>query len=121
MAHALEVDLEDMGRLSLESTQAVPMNAQCAVFAESEVVSLIHANTPKNDIASAIHDAIASRIAALVRRVGLEREMVLIGGMARNPGFVKALEEELGVELLIPEKPEFVNAYGAALAAEEKA
>lgn len=120
MADALEVDLEDMGQLSLESSQPVAMNAQCAVFAESEVVSLIHANTPKEDIARAIHDAIASRTASLIRRVGLVKEMSLIGGMAKNPGFIQALQEDMEIQLLIPENPEFVSAYGAALAAAER-
>jgi benzoyl-CoA reductase subunit D len=69
MSRALEVDIEALGPMSLESTQAIPMNAQCAVFAESEVVSLLHAKTPKEDIARAVHDAIASRIVSLARGV----------------------------------------------------
>ncbi len=121
MSRALEVPLEEMGTLSLQSDKAVPMNAQCAVFAESEVVSLIHAKTPKMDIARAIHNAMASRISSMVRRVGLQREMTIIGGVARNPGFVKCLEEDLKVTMLLPEEPEYVSALGAAIAAEEKA
>lgn len=120
MARALEVGLEDMGPLSLKATQAVPMNAQCAVFAESELVTLIHAKTPKPDMARAIHDAIADRIVSMVRRVGVEKEIVLIGGVALNVGFVESLNRELGMEVKIPEEPEFVGALGAALVAAEK-
>ncbi|NIM50768.1 MAG: CoA activase, partial [Gemmatimonadales bacterium] len=67
MSRALEVDIEALGPMSLNSTNAIPMNAQCAVFAESEVVSLLHAKTAKEDIARAVHDAIASRIVSLAR------------------------------------------------------
>ncbi|MBW2086027.1 MAG: CoA activase [Deltaproteobacteria bacterium] len=120
MARALEVSLEEMGPLSLKATQAVPMNAQCAVFAESELVTLIHAKTPKPDMARAIHDAIADRIVSMVRRVGIESEVVLIGGVAKNVGFVDSLNREHGQEINIPEEPEFVGALGAALIAADQ-
>jgi len=73
MARALEVNLEEMGPMSLKSQKSVPMNAQCAVFAESEVVSLIHAKHAKEDIVRAVHDAIAERIASMTRRSGSRR------------------------------------------------
>ncbi|MFX0113332.1 MAG: acyl-CoA dehydratase activase [Candidatus Hodarchaeota archaeon] len=117
MARALEVKLEEMGPMSLQSKKAVPMNAQCSVFAESEVVSLIHAGTSKEDISRAIHDAIASRIASMVRRIGVEKEVALVGGVAKNVGFEDSLKRTLGLSsLLIPDNPEFVGAFGAALA-----
>jgi len=119
MARALEVPLEKMGEFSLKSQNAVPMNAQCAIFAESEVVSLIHAKTPKEDIVRAVHDAIASRITSMVRRVGIEKEVALVGGVARNVGFVKSMKDDLELEMLVPEDPEFVAALGAAIAAAE--
>lgn len=117
MARALEVPIEEFGALSLQSTQAIPMNAQCAVFAESEVVSLIHRKTSKPDIARAIHDAIADRITSMVRRVGVEERVALTGGMARNVGFVKSLREDLQTDVLIVEEPDYVGATGAAFAA----
>lgn len=120
MARALEVDLEEFGRLSLKSTKTIPMNAQCAVFSESEVVSLVHARTEKADIAKAVHDAIAGRIASMVRRVGIEKDIVLIGGVAKNPGFVDALRRTLEVGILVPEDPEYIGALGAALSFTEK-
>ncbi len=117
MARALELKLEEMGELSLKSTTAVPMNAQCTVFAESEVVSLIHQKTPKPDIVRAVHDAISSRITSMARRVGVEKDIALIGGLAHNAGFVDALKRGLEADVLVPADPEFVGALGAALIA----
>jgi benzoyl-CoA reductase subunit D len=119
MARALEIPLEKMGELSMQSDQVVPMNAQCAVFAESEVVSLIHAKTSKPNIARSVHDAIASRIVSMARRVGIENDIVLVGGLSRNKGFVKSLQDALGNTVLIPQEPEFAGAIGAALVAGE--
>ena len=106
--------------MSRQSTQAVAMNAQCAVFAESELVSLVHSQTAKADIARAVHEAIADRIVALVRRLGLEAAVLLIGGLARNLGFLESLKRELKTEIVVPENPEIVSAYGAALIAAGK-
>jgi benzoyl-CoA reductase subunit D len=121
MARALEVPLEEFGPLSLKSDKEIPMNAQCAVFAESEVVSLVHAKTPKEDIARAVHDAIASRISSMVRRVGVEQKVALVGGLAYNVGFADSLKRDLETDLLIPPDPEYTAAIGAALVAAERA
>ncbi len=121
MARALEVSVEEMGALCLQSDIKIPLNAQCVIFAESEVVGLIHARTPKAHISKAIHDAVAGRIVSMVRRVGIRPEVVLLGGVAQNPGFVKAVQKELQLErLLIPQNPEFGPAQGAALAAAQE-
>lgn len=118
MSRAIEIPLEQMGPMSLKSTQEIPLNATCAVFAESEVVSLIHQKMSKSDIAKAVHDGIATRITSMVRRVGVEKDVALIGGVAKNPGFVASLQHHLEVDkLLIYEDTEFVGALGAALAA----
>ena len=119
MSRALEVEIEALGQMSLASTQAIPMNAQCAVFAESEVVSLLHAKVAKEDIARAVHDAIASRIVSLARKIGFEPDVVLIGGVAHNVGFVDSLQRALECEVVIPDDPEYMGALGAALAAVE--
>ena len=121
MARALEIKVEEIGPLSLKSQKTVPMNAQCAVFAESEVVSLIHAKHSKEDIARAVHDAIADRIASLSRKIGLEKDVALVGGVARNVGFVDSLKRDLQLDLLIPEDPEYSCALGAAYVALKKA
>jgi benzoyl-CoA reductase subunit D len=119
MARALEVSLEDFGKLSLKSNNQIPMNAQCAVFAESEVVSLLHLKTPKEDISRAVHDAIADRIVSMVRRVGINPEVALVGAVSRNVGFVNSLQRSLEREVIVPKDAEYVGALGAALSATE--
>ena len=115
MASALEVPLDELAQLPLQSTAKISMNAQCVIFAESEVVSLIHSGITKPDISRAIHDAIADRIAAMARRVGVEKDIVLIGGMAKNIGFIDALKRSLGTDILVSRDPEYVSALGAAI------
>jgi benzoyl-CoA reductase subunit D len=122
MARALETSLDEMGPLALQSEKKIPMNAQCAVFAESEVVGLIHAKTEKKDISKAVHDAMASRIVSMIRRIGVPQDVVMLGGVGYNPGFVEAMKKQLGLEkVLIPEHPEFGAAVGAAVVAAEEA
>jgi benzoyl-CoA reductase subunit D len=117
MARALEIKVPEMIELSLKSTKDAPINATCAVFAESEVVSLIHSKIEKADIAHAVHDAIASRVSSMVRRIPIENDIALIGGVANNAAIVDVMKKHLGVELVVPEDPQFVSALGAALAA----
>ncbi|MDP6180553.1 MAG: acyl-CoA dehydratase activase [Desulfatiglandales bacterium] len=122
MARALEISLEDMGSLCLKTDTEIPMNAQCAIFAESEVVGLIHAKTKKPDISKAIHDAMASRIVSMIRRVGVNEDVAMLGGVGRNPGFVEAMKRELKLEKIqIPDEPEYGAAVGAAVVAAEEA
>jgi len=120
MARALEVTIEEMGALGLMSEKKIPMNAQCVIFAESEVVGLIHAGTDKADISKAIHDSMAGRIVSIIRRIGLNKDVALLGGVGYNPGFRSALLNELKIEkIYIPDKPEFGAAVGAAVVAAE--
>ena len=108
--------------MSLDSDKSIPMNAQCAIFAESEVVGLIHAKTAKVDISKAIHDAMASRIVSMIRRIGVNEDIVMIGGVGLNPGFVGSLKAELDIsDIYIPEDPAFGAAVGAAVVVGEEA
>jgi len=121
MARALGIGVEEMGRLSLRSEREVRMNAPCAIFAESEVIGLIHSNIPAADISRAIYDCIARRIAGIIRRVGIHEEVVLIGGPARSAGLLSSLRRELKVtQVLAPAEPDFGAAVGAALCAAEE-
>lgn len=121
MAHALEVPIEEMGPLCLQSDKEIAMNAQCVVFAESEVVGLIHAKTEKPDISKAIHDSMASRIVSMIRRIGVNKDVAMLGGVGYNPGFLAAVLRELKVEkIYVPEEPEYGAAVGAAVVAAEK-
>jgi benzoyl-CoA reductase subunit D len=118
MARALEVSIEEMGAICLQSAKEIPINAQCAIFAESEVVGLIHSKTSKPDISKAIHDSIASRIVSMIRRIGVNEDVVVIGGLAHNPGFMSSITKQLKVnQVFTPPDPEFGAAVGAAVAA----
>jgi len=117
MARALEVKLEEMGPLSLKAERASPINASCVIFGESDVVSLIHRQESKPEIARAVFDAMADRVSAMMHRLGITPEVVLVGGVAKDPGFVASLNRKLGLTVVIPEYPEYVGAHGAALIA----
>jgi benzoyl-CoA reductase subunit D len=121
MARALEVKLEEMGSLSLNAKKASPINASCVIFAESDVVSLIHREEPKPEIARAIFDAMAERVSSMVRRLGVKPDVVLVGGVAKDVGFVASLKNIMGMDILIPEEPLFAGAVGAALIAAKRA
>lgn len=115
MARALEVKMEDMGPLALKAEKASSINASCVIFGESDVVSLIHKQESKPEIARAVYDAMADRISSMVHRLGIKPQVVLIGGVAKDVGFVASLKRKLNVEILIPENPEYAGALGAAL------
>jgi predicted CoA-substrate-specific enzyme activase len=114
MSRALELPLEEFAKIPMQSSKKIAMNAQCVIFAESEVVSLMHSAVTRPDISKAVHDAIADRIASMARRVGIEKDVALIGGMALNIGFTDSLKRNLGIEVFIPENPQFISALGAA-------
>lgn len=121
MARALEVKLEEMGPLSLQAERSSPINASCVIFGESDVVSLIHRQESKPEIARAVFDAMADRISSMIHRLGVNPEVVLVGGVAKDTGFIASLKRKLGVNILIPEFPEYIGALGAALVAANRA
>lgn len=114
MSRALEITVEKMAKISLESDRSIPINAQCAVFGESEVISLIHQKIAKKDIAHAVHDAIAGRVSSVARIVGTEKDIVMIGVVAMNTGFVDALKRDIKLDVTVPPNPDYVGAIGAA-------
>jgi benzoyl-CoA reductase subunit D len=121
MARALEVKLEDMGPLALKAERASPINASCVIFGESDVVSLIHRQESKPEIARAVYDAMADRISSMVHRLGINPDIILVGGVAKDVGFVASLNRKLGVNVIIPEYPEYAGALGAAIIAATRA
>ena len=121
MARALEVKLEEMGPLSLKAERASPINASCVIFGESDVVTLIHRQESKPEIARAVFDAMADRVSSMLFRLGLTPDVVLVGGAAKDVGFVASLKRKIGIDVLIPEFPEFAGALGAALVAASRA
>jgi len=121
MARALEVERIEMGPISLTSAEKVSVSSVCTVFAESEVVGLIHQGADKRDIIRGIHAAIADRTRALVGRVGIEAEVTMTGGVAKNAGVVRELEDRLGLKVNLPAEPQITGALGAALIARDRA
>lgn len=120
MARALEVDLEDLGSLSRESSRPQTISSFCTVFGESEVVSHIADGAEVKDIARGLHAAIAQRVIGLARRVGIEAELTMSGGVARNVGMRDAIEIELGLTLNVSDQSQVIGALGAALIARER-
>ena len=120
MAKTLEISIGELGPISFNSKENIEITSMCSVFAESEVISLIAQNKEKSDIANGVHNAIASKSYSLLKRVGFEKEFMMTGGVAKNPGVVKAVENKIGSKLYICEEPEIVGATGAALYALEK-
>ena len=121
MARTLELKLEELGPISLESKNQAKITAQCSVFAETEVVSLMADGIEVSDIVAGIHDAVASRIMSLVYRVGLEEDLTITGGVAKNIGVVTYLEKRLGVtSKKFSVDPQIIGALGAALTAKEQ-
>jgi len=117
MAKALELKIDDLGPISLESENPCCISSVCTVFAESEVVSLRAEGKSREDIIAGIHKSIASRIRAMMYQIGKEEPVVLTGGVAQNKGVVKALESEFKISIGIPENPQITGALGAALIA----
>ncbi len=120
IARTLEVSLDELGAIALTSQEKIEITSMCSVFAESEVISLIANNKEKADIADGVCHAIANKASGMLRRVGMEPEFMMTGGVAKNPGVVRAVEEKIGSKLYICEEPEIVGAAGAAVYALEK-
>ena len=114
-ARYLEVKLEDLGQLSLNSDAPQQISSVCAVFAESEIINLVTAGVSVENIIRGIHDSLAQRALQLLKRVGLEPEVTFVGGMALQSGQIKALEASLGLPVNVAEMPDLVAALGAAL------
>lgn len=121
MARTLGFGLDEFGELSCEADANLRLNSMCAVFAESEVISLIARGEEPTRIARAVHESAADRIAALVRSVVTEAgPIMLAGGVARNPCVVEILGSRFGAEPFVHERAQYVAALGAALVASRK-
>ena len=112
---ALDIPLDDLGATALKSESAVRISTTCTVFAESEVLSWLGKGKKIQDILWGVHKSIASRSVGLMRRVGVDEEVTFTGGVAKNIGMIKALEENLGVKLNVNEQSHYMGALGAAL------
>ena len=114
-AKYLEIPIEAVGTLSLQATNPQPISSVCAVLAESEIINHVSAGVSVENILRGIHDSLADRAVGMLKRVGMEGEVTLIGGVALQAGMVKALQEKLGVEVNVPPGCDYICALGAAL------
>lgn len=114
-AKYLEVSLESVGGLSMRATHPQPISSVCAVLAESEIINHVSAGVSVEDILRGIHESLAERAGGLLKRVGMDGEVTFIGGVARQEGIIRALEERLGVKVNVPPDCDYVCAMGAAL------
>jgi predicted CoA-substrate-specific enzyme activase len=119
IAKVLHVKVEEIGDLSLKSRKRVDFNTGCAVFSESEAISRIAEGVRKEDLLAGIHRALAAQINSLAERLGVEEDVALVGGGARDVGLVQALKEIRGHTILIPPRPHMTAALGAAIIAME--
>lgn len=115
MARTMEMSLDEMSRMGLKYKEDITISSMCTVFAESEVVSLIAQNKAADDIVHGLNKAVASKTAALVKRVGGEERYMMTGGVSKNESLVKTLEEKLGTTLVVHADAQLCGALGAAL------
>jgi len=119
LADTLGLKLEELGSISLKATNKVQISSTCTVFAQQEVMAYLSKGAPLADIVAGLHDAIASRVVKMAKRLKIEPDVVFTGGVAKNIGVVNALKENLGLEVLVPEEPLLTGAIGAALLGKE--
>ena len=123
MAKVLNLNLDEMGEMSVRSKQPITFASACTVWAQADVIQHLNDKVPIEDIAAGVNNAMASRMATLANNIGLEKDVCMTGGVAKNDGVVNALEKNLGIRIkrIRREDPQIVGAIGAALFAMEKA
>jgi predicted CoA-substrate-specific enzyme activase len=122
IADALKVSLFVIGELSLTSTRSIQFSRICALYAKSEAIALLRRGESKADILAGLHEVIATRAVAMLRRVGIQDKFVITGGIARNVGVVTRIGEKVrGTKVTIPAEPMIAGAMGAALFALDRA
>lgn len=114
-AEVLGLSLDDIGEVSLRGRSPVRLSTVCTVFVESDIMSYLAQSRSVEDILAGIHSAVAARTIALVRRVGIEEEATFTGGVAKNIGMVRSLEQKLEMKLNVSPESHYMGAIGAAL------
>ena len=121
MARAFEMSLDEFSNLSLTAKNMIPITAQCAVFAESEVISLVGEGKPMEEIAAGIQLSVAKRCFVMAKKAGATDSVTLTGGCAKNEGLKKAIEKVLKINVVdLPTDPQLMGALGAAEYARQK-
>ena len=121
IADVLQVPLDEIGDLSLKSTQDVAFSTVCAVFARSEALALLRKGVSRCDILAGLHDAIAVRCLNLLKRIVIDKDFTVTGGISKNIGMVEKIKNKVGLEPVLAPDPQIIGALGAALFAREKA
>jgi len=119
MMKTLDMDYDTMSNAATNSRTPSKISNMCTVFAESEVITLLAKGESRENIAAGLCNSIAERLATMVKRIGLNKEVMMTGGDAKNGGVVKLLEDKLNTKIFIPEEPQIIGALGAALEAQE--
>jgi predicted CoA-substrate-specific enzyme activase len=115
IADTVGLRLEQMGDLSLRSTHPAQISSICTIWAQQEVASRLAEGVPVPDLIAGVHRSLADRVARMVKRLKLQKEVILTGGGGKNKGLLKALSEQLDCEILVPPEPLITGALGAAL------
>jgi len=122
VAEALHVPLSEIGPLALKSTKVLPFSTTCAAFGRGAAVTMMKEGERKEDILGGLHEAIATRVTALVKKVGIADKFAITGGIGRNVGLVSKIEQKIGgLKVTLPQEPMIVGALGAALFALDRA
>ncbi len=115
IAESLGVPLEEIGAISLTAERIAAVSSTCTVFADQEVISRLASGEPVANLIAGVHDAVATRVYSLVKKLNVEADIAVTGGGAKNIGLVRALESKFGCPLLVPPEPLITGALGAAL------
>lgn len=119
MARAMEVDLDEFGRMSLNADLPARISSLCTVFAESEIISLIAKGEKRENIIAGIHESICVRVLAMANRIGIKSPVMMTGGVAKNIGVVRAFEKAIGSPIEVSDYAQVNGAIGAALLAQD--
>jgi predicted CoA-substrate-specific enzyme activase len=119
MAHTLGLSIEKVGPVALSSKNPCEVSSTCTIFAETEIVSQRARGRAREDLIAGALKSIAKRVSIMASGVGLVKEVVFTGGVAKNTGVKRAMEEAIGMDILVPEEPQIIGALGAALFADD--
>jgi predicted CoA-substrate-specific enzyme activase len=120
IAEIVGMSLEEMGELHFQATEKISISTICVIFAKSEILNMLREGVKKSDIVAALHDSIAALAHSLLKRISLQKDLAITGGVAKNPGVVAKIREKTGLDPLVPPDPQIIGAMGAALFAYER-
>jgi len=120
IADVLNIPLAEIGKVSLEAQNAIPFNTICAVFAKTDAINYLRKGVAKSEILAGLHEAIATRCLNLLKRVSIQKDFSISGGISKNKGMVAKIKEKVGLEPMLSDDPQLIGALGAAIFAGER-